>query len=833
MTRQTDLNVLFQQAIALHQSGNIVKAIRIYRQLKTMFPKHPRLLFLLGTAELHSGNLQEAIALLETSIKIAPNNAEAYNNRGNALRDLKRLDEALVSYERAIQLESDYADAYNNRGNALRDLKRLDEALVSYERAIQLEPDHAAAYFNRGNALSDLERLDEALVSYERAIQLEPDYAAAYYNRGNTLYDLKRLDEALVSYEHAIQLAPSNADAYYIRGKALYDLKRLDEALVSYERAIVLKPDYADAYNSRGNALRDLKRLDEALISFERAIQLGPGNADAYYNRGNALSDLKRLDEALVSYERAIQLKPDYADAYNNRGNALYDLKRLDEALVSYERAIQLKPGNADAYNNRGQALRKAKNYAEAIKSFEALVRINPEYPFGAGNLLHAKMLCCDWRDFDELSLLIRTALSAGKKCAEPFGYQAVSESEEDLLKCAEVFAASEYPPPAALPAREAADHADRITIGYLCGEFRQQATTILLCGVFEAHDRERFRLIAFDNGWDDGSEYRKRVSQSFDEIVDITRAGDLEVARLIRERNVDILVNLNGYFGEARLGVFALKPSPIQVNYLGFPGTIGVSYIDYLIADRVVIAEASRRHYAEKIVYLPNSYQANDSKRRISDRPMDRAEFDLPAEAFVFCCFNNNYKITPSTFEAWVRILERVPGSVLWVLEDNPQASANLIKEAEQRGVSERRLIFAGRMPLSEHLARHRLADLFLDTLPYNAHTTASDALWAGLPVLTQAGTTFPGRVAASLLRAIDLPELVTTTAQEYEDLAVELAVKPEKLRAIREKLARNRLTQPLFDTRLFARHLESAYAMMFDRYRGRLAPEHLSVGS
>jgi len=751
----------------------------------------------------------------------------------NAARLLQggHIPQAQAICQQLLHLHPKHPDGLHLLGLALVQAGRHEEATRLIGESLQANPNNFAAHNNRGIVLKQLGRLEEALACYENAIALKPDYVDALINRGNVLLELKRLEEALASFDTAAALKPDLAAVHNNRGNALVELGRNEAALASFDQALALRRDYPEAYNNRGNALCGLRRLEEALASYDRAISLRQGYAEAHSNRGSVLVELKRHREALASIDRAIALKRDYADAFRNRGNALLDLKRFDDAVASYDKAIRLRPDYEDAYSDRGQALLKAKKYVDAIKSFEALVRINPEYPFAAGNLLHARMLCCDWRGFDQLCASIRTALSAGKKCAEPFGYQAVAESEEDLLKCAEVFAASEYPPPAALPEREAADHADRITIGYLCGEFRQQATTILLCGVFEAHDRERFRLIAFDNGWDDGSEYRKRVSQSFDEIVDITRAGDLEVARLIREKKVDILVNLNGYFGESRLGVFALKPSPIQVNYLGFPGTIGVSYIDYLIADRVVIPEASRRHYAEKIVYLPNSYQANDSKRRMSDRPMDRAEFGLPAEAFVFCCFNNNYKITPSTFEAWVRILKRVPGSVLWVLEDNPQASANLIKEAVQRGVSERRLIFTGRMPLSEHLARHRLADLFLDTLPYNAHTTASDALWAGLPVLTRTGTTFPGRVAASLLKAIDLPELVTTMAQEYENLAVELAIRPEMLRSIREKLEQNRLTQPLFDTRLFTRHLESAYAMMFDRYRAGLAPEHLSV--
>ena len=350
---------------------------------------------------------------------------------------------------------------------------------------------------------------------------------------------------------------------------------------------------------------------------------------------------------------------------------------------------------------------------------------------------------------------------------------------------------------------------------------------------LFELHTRERFEIIALDNGWDDGSEVRRRINASFGEIVDISRMGDREAAAAVRAREIDILVSLNGYFGDERQGVFAYRPSPIQVNYLGFPGTLGTDYIDYLIADATVIPESSQPYYREKIAYLLDTYQVNDRKRAIADRTFSREELGLPPSAFVFCCFNNNYKIVPSTFEGWMRILDRVPGGVLWLLEDDPQAVRNLRKEAGARGVAPERLIFAPRLPLPEHLARHRAADLFVDSLPYNAHTTASDALWAGLPLLTRIGTTFPGRVAASLLKAIGLAELIATTQENYEALAVDLAIDRERLAQIRDKLARNRSIAPLFDTPRFTRSIEDLYVQMVERYRAGLPPERIRAAS
>ncbi len=819
-------------AMQSQQAGQLGRAAALYGQVLSVRPDHVDALRYSALIALATRTHQQAVQFLDRLVELRPGEAAAHNHRGVALAALGQYDAAIASYDRAIALQPDYVDAYCNRGAALARIDRLEEAIASFDLAIARNPDHASAHFNRGVALADLGRADGAIASYDRVIAVKPGFAAGHYNRGVALAGLGRFDEAVASYDGAIAIKPDYALAHHNRGIALVALGRPDDALACFDAAIAVAADHAPSHFNRGNALHSLGRFDEAVVSYDQAISLKPDYAEAHYNRGVSLHALNRFEAAVASYDRAIAARPDYADAWSGRGCALHELNLFEAAVASHERAIAIRPDYADAHYNRGRTLLKANKYPQAISAYEDLLRIAPEFPFAAGILLHAKMMCCDWGGLDEATASIRAALRAGKKCADPFGYQGVSESEEDLRKCAEVFAASEYPARTPFPPRRTNDRAARITVGYLCGEFREQATSVLMCGVFENHDKERFRLIGFDNGWDDGSRYRRRIDRSFDEMVEIRRSSDLETAQLVRRMNVDILVNLNGYFGEPRLGVFAYRPSPLAVNYLGFPGTIGASYIDYLIADRVVIPEASRRHYTERIVHLPNSYQANDRQRQISSRPVNRAEFGLPEHAFVYCCFNNTYKITPATFDAWMRILGRVPGSVLWMLDDNPAATANLVEEAARRGVGTERLVFSRRLPLPEHLARHALADLFLDTLPYNAHTTASDALWAGLPVLTRTGTTFPGRVGASLLNAIGLPELVTPTAHEYEARAVELAADAQKLRAIRDKLARNRLIEPLFDTQRFTRHLESAYKLMFDRHCSGLAPEHLDVG-
>ena len=670
----------------------------------------------------------------------------------------------------------------------------------------------------------------QAKAQCQQILQMAPGHADAHYLLGIMAARAGQFEEASRQIGASLQANPANPAAHNNLGVALKKQDRVEEAVASFQSAIALKADYAEAHHNLGNALRALGRLDEALVSLDTALALRPDLAEGLHARGSILAHQRRFPEAIESFTRAIAAQPSSAGAFADRGAALMELGRHEEAIADLDKALSLDPHNPETLENRAQAATGAKRHTEAVDFYQRLCDLAPAHPFIKGNLLHAKMLCCDWSGIEELAAAIESDLAAGLHAAEPFGYQGIARSESALLACARTYCEHEY------PAVDAASHAPmakegRITIGYLCGEFRQHATTILMCGVFEMHDRKKFKVIAFDNGGDDGSDYRKRVVAAFDEVVDISALGDADAASVIRRMNVDILVNLNGYYGQERTGVFARRASPVQVNYLGFPGTMGASYFDYLVADEVVIPPGSREFYTEKIAYLPHSYQANDANRAIAGRAFDRSMAGLPTGAFVFCCFNNNYKITPETFGGWMRILRRVEGSCLWLLENNPAAARNLRQAAQERGVDGARLVFANQIPPADHLARHALADLFLDSLPYNAHTTASDALWAGLPVLTRTGTTFPGRVATSLLNAVGLPELVAATEQDYEDTAVRLAGDREALAALKAKLAAHRETKPLYDTPLFTRHLEAAYEAMRQRHAAGAPAAHLRV--
>jgi len=653
----------------------------------------------------------------------------------------------------------------------------------------------------------------------------------AKFRQALALHRGRRLDAAERLYRDILAEDPRHFDALHLLGLVEYETGRLPAAVASMRAAIAVRPDFAPAFVNLGLALQKLRDFDEALASYDRALALRPDYAEAHYNRGNALLDLKRLEDAVASFDRALSLEPGRVQALYNRGIALLEMERPEDALASFDRALAQKPDYAQALYNRAVALQHLRRQEDVAASLARLVALAPDFPFAPGMLLHARMHCCDWSRFESSLDAVNEGVRARKKVAEPFGYLGMADSAADLRICAEVFAAERSPvAPVAMWKGETYGNA-KIRIGYVSGELRHQATSILIGELFELHDKSRFELIAIDNGRNDASALRGRIERAMSEIVDITRLGDREAAAAIRDRKIDLLVNLNGYFGRERQRVFSYRPSPVQVNYLGYPGTLGAPYFDYILADHRVIPPGHDAFYTEKVVRLPDSYQVNDRQRAIAERTPARAELGLPDAGFVFCCFNNSYKITPRVFDVWMRLLSALPGSVLWLLEGNAGAVRNLRDEAQRRGVAPERLVFAPRMDLPAHLARHRQADLFLDTLPCNAHTTASDALWAGLPLLTCLGGTFAGRVAASLLDAVGLPELVTDSLDGYEARALALARAPGELARLKERLARNRFTCPLFDTERFRRHIEAAYVTMWERYERGLPPASFAV--
>ena len=691
------------------------------------------------------------------------------------------------------QINSLLQDAINNI-----EKNNFAEAKILLSKILNIEPENFDALNIIGVINGNENNHLEALNFFKKAQKIRPDDSLINFNLAKSFSETGDDLEAIKYYQISIKLDKNHLGSLLNLGKSLDQLKKYDEALIYYDQAIKVKPDSFEAYYNKGNTLSTLKRNDEALIYYDQAIKLKPDFFEAYNNRGTTFKSLKRYDDALFNYDQAIKLKPDFFEAYNNKGNIFIDLKRYDEALLNYEKALKLKP----------------------------------DYEYLFGMYLNTKILMCDWQNYkDDLENLL-LQISKNKKSCRCLQLLSLNDTLSIQYKSSEIWINDKHPFNFSLGPILKSKQRDKIKIGYYSPDFREHPVTNLIIELLELHNKNQFELFGFYFGPPDSSQMNKRVLAAFNKFFDVGLKTDKDIALMSREIGIDIAVDLAGFTKYARTDIFAYRAAPIQVNYLGYSGTIAADYMDYIIADQIIIPPESQKYYHEKVVYLPNSYQPNDRKREISKKIFTKEELDLPKKGFVFCCFNNNFKIIPPTFDGWMRILKSVNGSVLWLFQENQIAASNLRKEAEFRGVNPNRLIFAKRTNLlSEHLARYREADLFLDTLPYNAHTTTSDALWAGLPVLTCMGKSFASRVAASLLNAIELPELITTSQEQYEALAIELATTPEKLRSIKQKLERNKLTTALFDTLRFTKYIEAAYKQMYERYQADLPPNNIYI--
>jgi protein O-GlcNAc transferase len=717
-----------------------------------------------------------------------------------ALRRAGRHGEAAQIYNDVLKSDPQNFDALHALGILLYQGGKLEDAERLIGQAVALRPQAPDAVYNRACLQQKLNRLDDALRSFDAAIALKSDYIEALVNRGSLLARLGRLNDALANFDRVLELRPEIAEAWCSRAGTLLALNRYDEAIASADRALGLRPVYADAWRTRGNALGGARRFEEALASFEKACTFAPNDAEAWHRRGVALQQLRRYAEAHAALDRALAISPGRVAARADRANLFIETERFEDAAADYAKLLESDP-NRPSY----------------VRGYLALSRLH----------------ICDWRGLAEIRDAIAADVREGLFVLDPLSHAAISSSTEDQQHCAVTWTREKFPPVGPTHWTGPVYAHDRIRIAYLSADYRTHAVASLIAGVFEHHDKTRFETIGVSYGPDDGSAMRKRMETVFDRFIDIRSMDDADVAAMLRQLEADIAVDLTGYTGMSRTGVMARRPAPIQVNYLGFPSTMGADYIDYIIGDRVVIPPESWPHYNEKIVWLPDQYQANDTKRAAAERTPSRAVMGLPETGFVFCCFNNNHKIAPEMFDIWMRLLQRVEGSVLWLLQDNSAVARNLKREAQARGLSPDRLVFATRLEPPEHLARQRLADLFLDTLPYNAHTTASDALWIGLPILTTPGATFAGRVAASLIAAAGVPELIAPSLEAYEAQALTLAREPEALAAIKAKLAANRESCALFDTARIARHLEAAFTRMHERWRAGEQPASFAVPS
>jgi protein O-GlcNAc transferase len=832
------LEQILREAETAHRRGAIGEAKRLYRQALDVDAGNVAACGNLAIIAAQEGDLAQAEALFRRVVAARPNYPEGHNNLGALLQQQGRLDEAIAEHRRAIALRPDYAAAHLHLGNVLKRQGKLDEALAAYESALKLKPDLAEACNNLGVVLQSQGKFAEALAAYERAMQLRPRDIEAAYNRAVALQQQGRREEAESAYRDILRQSP-NRFVYVNLGALLQEQGRLDEALAAFDAALALDPDYAEAQFNRGVVLQQQGRLDAAIDAYKQSLRLRPDYIEAATNAGIALQELGRLDEAAAAFEHAAKLRPDAAVPHNNLGIALLAGGQPAQAVTAFQRALALMPDYAEAFYNLGNAWRELGKPEGAIAAYSQALRLRPDDADAFSQLAYQRWRACDWSDDAAHQQKLLELVRQGAR-VPPFFLLVTEAGPAEQLACArrwvEPFARAVPPLPGPLPSlprlrgREREVGQERIRLGYLSADFHQHATAHLAAELFERHDRRRFEVFAYSYGPDDGSPMRRRLERAFEHFVDIRPLPHAQAAQRIRADEIDILIDLKGHTLNARTATLAARPAPVQVNYLGYPGTIGAAFIDYVIADRIVAPAEQQAYFIEKLVTLPGCYQPSDTLRPDATPPA-RRDCGLPADAFVFCCFNNTYKITPQFFDVWMRLLKRVPGSVLWLLESNDLARRNLRREAEQRGVDSGRLVFAPIRPIAEHLARHRHADLFLDTLPCNAHTTANDALWAGLPVLTCAGATFAGRVAASAVTAAGLPQLIAQSLAGYEQIALDLARTPARLRELRDRLERNRATAPLFDMIAYVRNLETAYARMWERWRAGEPPAAFAI--
>jgi predicted O-linked N-acetylglucosamine transferase (SPINDLY family) len=671
------------------------------------------------------------------------------------------------------------------------------EAIGYFVKAIKVNAAHHLVHFNLAKALSDNGDDVAALKHHITATQLEPAHAETWLNYGKSLSKLAKFQEAIQQYNQALQVNPNLMEALSNKGAALNDLGLFEEGLACIDRAITINADHAQTWSNRALALEGLRRFQEALVSYDHALKINPSYVVAWVNKGATFAELKQYEDALTCYDQAICLQPDYVDAWSNKAEVLDELKRFDEALDCYKQAITR----------------------------------DPNFDYLYGQYIHCKMMVCEWSNLDSELQRFEELIRIGRRTVNPFIALGLFDQPDLQQLCAATYTKHKFGSASANKPHAHRDDRIKIRIAYFSSDFRNHPVSYLVAELIELHNRDRFEVFGFSSGPDVKDEMQQRLLNAFDQLIEVGSKSPSEVVQLCNTLAIDVAIDLGGYTAMARPELFAQRVAPVQIGYLGFIGTSGSQFMDYLIADDVVIPRDRTADISEKIIYLPNCYQVSDSKRQVSDREFSRTELGLPAKGFVFCCFNNSYKIHPSTFASWMRILKQVEGSVLWLLQDNPFMVENLKREALAQGIASERLVFAGRVSYADYLARFKAADLFLDTLPYNAGTTANDALFAGVPVLTAQGRSFVSRMASSLLHALHLDELVVSSYAAYESQAIALAQDPMQLSQIKTKLAAAHKSAPLFDTASTTKQIEAAYEKIVQRSQAGLPPETIHI--
>lgn len=812
---------LHRQAAAAHREGRVRDAVALFQQSLAL-RKDAEVYLDFGALLAALSQWGPAGAVYAAALKLSPGSPDAHYGLALAHHAQGRPAEAEPHYRAVLATWPGLGEVWNNLGVALQELGRPGDAEAAYREALRHRREDAGTWKNLAVALEGLGRTGEAEAAYREALSRNPEHAVSLNNLGGIVLAAGRPDDAWRIGRRMAALNPADRHGWMLLGNAAHAAGRWDAAVRANAVAVRLAPDDPGPRNNLANALAASGRRAEAVAEYRTVLGLRPDFSMAAVNLAMELRGLHDTAGALAVLRGVIGQQPDHGAAWRVLGQTLAGAFQPDAALNALRRAVALDPGEPAGWEGLGTAATLADRIALSIAALRRVRRLLPAYNPALAQLAQQQRHACDWRGLAALESDLIGRMRAGALGVPPFGFLAMDTTPDDQRAAAERWARQKaYGVPAVARPTSAGD--GRLRIGYLSADFHEHATAYLMAELLERHDRTGFAVTAYSIGIDDGSPMRRRLTAAVERFVDLRDRSDLDAARAIADDGIDILVDLKGYTAFAHTAILAARPAPVQVNWLGYPGTMGADFIDVILADAVTIPPGEEGCYSEAVVRLPHCYQPNDRHRAIAERTPSRAGCGLPEDGFVFCCFNSPYKLTPALFDVWARLLRAVPGSVLWLYAGNPLVAGNLRGEAAARGVAPERLVFAPPRPLAEHLARHRLADLFLDTLPYNAHTTASDALWTGLPVVTCRGPTFAGRVAASLLETVGLPELVTESLEVYEALALDLARDPERLAGLRARLAAARTASPLFDGDRFARGLESAYRAIWRQF----APE------
>jgi protein O-GlcNAc transferase len=858
-------------ANSLKELGDINAAVQFYLKAIKLKPRFSDAYNNLACAYMQMGKLNEAMETFQMALVLNPGLVDGHSNLGNLCKARGDFDAAKKCFLEAIRIRPDFAIAWNNLAGVFKDEGQLTTAIAYYKEALRLCPDFADAHSNLGNAFKEQNDIEDAIACYETAVKLRPDFAIAHGNLASCFYDQGNYQIAIQKFKYAIQLEPNYPDAYNNLGNAFRETGETDEAINCYRSCLRLKQDHPHAYNNLGNALKDKGYIKEAIHCYVTALRLMPHFAAAHSNIASVLKEQGKVDQALAHYSEAIEIAPDFADAHCNLGNLYKDMENFTQAIESYQIAIKITPTFAEAHANLATAYKDMGNFSAAIEAYEEALRLRPDFPLALANYVHARCAICDWRLaphdlqddiptlFNKLVDQVEEDLLAGSKhlgqgqgegqdvsqaalsvpTVQPVHSLAFPLSMRQVLDVAQSYAAKEAANVSLVETHYRylpRSRSSKIHIGYISSDFGNHPISHLLLGALGLHNTEQFYVTCYALSASDESAQRRTIETSTDVFKDVSHLHAGDVAQLVQNDGIHILINLNGYTKGNKNGVFALHPAPLQISMLGHSGTTGAEYIDYLVADPTTVPQNLRNFYSESMIYMPHCLMVNNHKAAAkslikADREMTRAHYGIPQDKFVFCCFNQLFKISPDLFKAWILILKAVDNSILWLLEFPEAGKKNLLRHAFEMGVREDRFIFTPVAPRDEHIQRSALADLFLDTWSMNGASTACDVLWAGTPLVTRQGDKMAARVASSALSALGLEELVAKTDAQYIELATELALERDKLFDIRQRLARRREGSALFDTERWVRNFEKGLLEIMARHEADRDPVDVRV--